>query len=288
MKKKILFISLLLLIMSITTGCFKRDNLEDINIITTSYPIEFVTRELYGEHSIVNSIYPDGVNIYEYKLSKKQLNDYSKKELFVYLGLSNDKDIAVKLLNTNNELLIIDGSFGMELKYGIEELWLNPSNLLMISQNIKNGLQEYINSSYLNKEIDENYNELKLKLSELDAEIKVTAQNSNIKTLIVSNDVFRFLEKYGFEVISIDPDTATEKDMNTAQERISNGTSQYIFTLENEKENENVISLQQSTSTGIITLRNISNITDDERNNGSDYIKLMNENLELIKKETYR
>ena len=114
MKKKLLFIILLLLI-SLTTGCFKRDNLEDINIITTSYPIEFVTRELYGEHSIVNSIYPDGVNIYEYKLSKKQLNDYSAKELFVYLGLSNDKDIAVKLLNKNNNLLIIDGSFGMEL-----------------------------------------------------------------------------------------------------------------------------------------------------------------------------
>jgi zinc transport system substrate-binding protein len=176
----------------------------------------------------------------------------------------------------------------MELKYGIEELWLNPSNLLMISQNIKNGLQEYIDSSYLNKEIDVNYNELKLKLSELDAEIKVTAQNSSIKTLIVSNDVFRFLEKYGFEVISIDPDTATEKDMNTAQERISNGTSKYIFTLENEGENANVTTLQQSTSTGTITLRNLSNITDDERNNSSDYIKLMNENLELIKRETYR
>ena len=287
MKKKILFIILLLLI-TLTTGCFKRDNLEDIDIITTSYPIEFVTRSLYGEHAIVNSIYPDGVNIYEYELSKKQINDYSEKELFVYLGLSNDRDIAVKLLNKNNNLLIIDGSFGMELKYGIEELWLNPSNLLMISQNIKNGLQEYIDSSYLNKEIDANYEDLKLKLSELDAEIKVTAQNSSFRTLIVSNDVFRFLEKYGFEIISIDPDTATEKDIHTAQSRINNGYSKYIFTLENEPDNPNIKSLQQSTSAGIITLRNISNITDEERNNSSDYVKLMNENLELIKRETYR
>ena len=176
MKKKLLFIVLLLCIF--TTGCFKRDDMEDINIITTFYPIEYVTNLLYGEHSVVNSIYPDGTNIYEYKLNSKQLKDFSKQDLFIYLGLTNDSDIAISLLNKNNKLLIIDGTFGMETKHGIEELWLNPSNLLMISQNIKNGLQEYIDSAYLNKEIDKNYEELKVILSELDAEIKLTAQNS--------------------------------------------------------------------------------------------------------------
>jgi len=287
MKKKILFITLLLLI-SLTTGCFKRDNMEDINIITTAYPIEYITRELYGEHSVVNSIYPDGTNIYEYEFKKKQLNDYSKKDLFIYLGLSSDKDIAVDLLNRNNDILIIDGSFGMELKYGIEELWLNPSNLLMISQNIKNGLQEYIDSSYLNKEIDENYEKLKLKLSELDAEIKLTAENSSIKTLIVSNDVFKFLEKYGFEIISLDPDTVNDKTTSDATSRINNGANKYIFTLENDKENEHVKTIQQNTTVELVTFKNLANITDEERNNSEDYIKLMNENLELIKKETYR
>ena len=38
--------------------------------------------------------------------------------------------------------MIMDANFGMEIQYGIEELWLNPSNLLMISQNIKNSLDE--------------------------------------------------------------------------------------------------------------------------------------------------
>lgn len=288
MKKNLLFITFLLLISLTTTGCFKRDNMEDINIITTAYPIEYVTRALYGEHSVVNSIYPDGTNINEYKFKKKQLNDYSKKDLFVYLGLSNDKEIAVNLLNRNNDILIIDASFGMELHYGIEELWLNPSNLLMMSQNIKNGLQEYINSSYLNKEIDENYNELKLILSELDAEIKLTAENSSVKTLIVSNDVFKFLEKYGFEVISLDKDSANEKTIADATANINNGTNKYIFTLENDKDNDIVKSVEQNTTAQIITLKNISNITDEERNNNEDYVKLMHENLESIKKETYK
>lgn len=287
MKKKLLFITLLLFVF-LTTGCFKRDNMEGIHIITTAYPIEYVTNALYGDHSVVNSIYPDGTNIREYKFKDKQLNDYSNKDLFIYLGLSNDKDIALNLLNRNNDILPIDASFGMELKYGIEELWLNPSNLLMISQNIKNGLQEYISSSYLNKEIDEHYEDLKLKLSELDAEIKVTAENSSIKTLIVSNDVFKFLEKYGFEIISLDPDTVTEKIISDATSLINSGTNKHIFVLENDKDNEHIKNLEQNTIVTTLSFKNISNITDEERNNSYDYIKLMNENLELIKKETYR
>jgi len=287
MKKKLLFITLLLFVF-LTTGCFKRDNMEGIHIITTAYPIEYVTNALYGDHSVVNSIYPDGTNIREYKFKDKQLNDYSNKDLFIYLGLSNDKDIALNLLNRNNDILPIDASFGMELKYGIEELWLNPSNLLMISQNIKNGLQEYISSSYLNKEIDEHYEDLKLKLSELDAEIKVTAENSSVKTLIVSNDVFKFLEKYGFEIISLDPDTVTEKIISDATSLINSGTNKHIFVLENDKDNEHIKNLEQNTIVTTLSFKNISNITDEERNNSYDYIKLMNENLELIKKETYR
>jgi len=284
MKKKLL---LLLLLCIFTTGCFKRDNMEGINIITTYYPIEYVTSILYGEHSVVNSIYPDGTNVYEYELNNKQLKDHSKKDLFIYLGLTNDSDIAISLLNRNNKLLIIDGTFGMETKYGIEELWLNPSNLLMISQNIKNGLEEYIDSAYLNKEIDEHYEDLKVLLSELDAEIKLTAQNAKNKTLVVSNDVFKFLEKYGFNIISLDPDTVTEKTINLAKEELSKKSNKYIFVLENEKLSEDIETFKQTTSSTFLTFKNITNITDEERNNRDDYIKIMNENLELIKKDAY-
>lgn len=285
MKKKLLFITLLLCIL--TTGCFKRDTMEDINVITTFYPIEYVTNILYGQHSVVNSIYPDGTNVYDYKLNNKQIKDFSRHDLFIYLGLTQDRDTAVSLLNKNNKILIIDGTFGMEVKNGIEELWLNPSNLLMISQNIKNGLQEYISSAYLKKEIDDNYEELKVLLSELDAEFKLTAENSSDKTIIASNDVFKFLEKYGFKVISLDPDTVTEKNINDAQDRINSKQNKYIFLLENEEETDVIKSLRKNTSVSILTFRNLTNITDEERNNREDYTKLMNENLELLKKETY-
>ena len=183
--KKIKYLGMMVFIISMmATGCFKRDNLEGIEIITTTYPVEFVTNYLYGEHSIVNSIYPDGIDTSNYSLSEKQLNDYSKKKLFIYNRITNDKDIALEFLERNEDMLIIDATYGMEITYGEEELWLNPSNLLMMTQNIKNGLQEYMTNSYLEKEIDKKYEEIKVSLSELDAELKLTAENATRKKLL--------------------------------------------------------------------------------------------------------
>ena len=45
-----------------TTGCFKRDNLEGIEIVTTTYPLEFATNYWYGEPARVNSVYPDEID----------------------------------------------------------------------------------------------------------------------------------------------------------------------------------------------------------------------------------
>ena len=104
MKRIKLFISII--IVSLLTGCsmFKRDNMENINIITTIYPLEYAISNLYGQSSTINSIYPDDINTDTYKLTEKQIKDNSEKDLFVYMGLTSDSDIAVKLINQNRDL----------------------------------------------------------------------------------------------------------------------------------------------------------------------------------------
>ena len=190
--KVLLIITILLL----TSGCLKKDNLEGISIITTNYATEYVTNILYGEHSEIEMIYPNDTNTFDYTLTNKQINDYSSKDLLIYNGDTDDKELAYEFINKNKNMLIIDGSYGIDITYGEAELWLNPSNLLMMTQNIKNGLKEYMTNSYLEKEIDTKYEELKLKLSELDAEIKLTAENASRKTIVVNSDSLKYLEKY--------------------------------------------------------------------------------------------
>ena len=48
MKKKILLLTGLTLFVLACSGCFKRDDLEDVTIYTSVYPIEYLTDRLYG------------------------------------------------------------------------------------------------------------------------------------------------------------------------------------------------------------------------------------------------
>ena len=289
--KKIKYILGLLIVTILLSGCtlFKVDSMDDISIITTNYPLEFVTRYLYGNHSIIKSMYPDGVNISTYEITDQMIENFSKEDLFIYLGYGNDKDIAVKLINKSNGLLIIDGSHGMKPDY-LEELWLYPPNLIMLAQNIKIGLSQYINSAYLVKEIEENYEELTLKLSELDAEYKLTCENASTKTIVTSSKYLNYLKKYGFNVISLDDDNkAIEKTINEVNDMINDGRVTHIFTLENVPISEaaNTI-LENNNKVSKIELKKADSITGDQRNNSEDYFTILNNNLDEIKKETYR
>src|SRR5690625_5287963 len=138
MKKIVNILVLLCLVISLS-GCIKRDSMEDITIYTTNYPTEYITRRLYGEYSDIESIYPDGVNINNYKLTNKQIEDYSKADLFIFNGLSNEKNYVESMRENNKDLKIIDTTLSMEYNNSIEELWLDPSNFLMMAQNIKTG-----------------------------------------------------------------------------------------------------------------------------------------------------
>lgn len=279
-----------LLILLGITGCslFKRDSMENINIITTNYSLEYVIKNLYGENSLVSSIYPDGTDINNYTFTEKQIKDFSKKDMFIYMGLTKDATQAVTFLNKNNDIKIIDATYGMQFKYKEDELWLNPSNLLMIAQNIKNGLGEYITSTYLLKNIDDLYNELKVSLSTLDAEYKTSVQNANNKTIFTNDDAMLFLEKYDLTVISLDENNENyEKNLALFKNYIKNGTVKHLYVYENTNTTETINEIIKD-KVETISFRNLKNITDEERENDKNYLTIMYENLDNLKKELYK
>ena len=282
--KKISYLIILLLILFSVTGCFKRDSMEDVTIYTTVYPIEYLTNELYGNNAEILSIYPDGINPNDYKLTEKQINDYSKAALFVYNGLSDEKKLAADFINRNKEIKIIDVSQGIDVSNDVEELWLSPANYLMLAQNIKNQLKEYITNKYVKEEIDENYNSLKLTISEMDAELKIIAEKSANKTIVVGNNTFKFLEKYGFEVISLEGDV-TVSDLNKVKNLINDSKISYIFVKENEEINSVITDLTNAYKISLTSIKTITNLTDDERKNGEDYLSLMKQNIAAIELE---
>ena len=282
-------ISIVLLSCILLTGCIKRDDMEGINIITTIYPIEYVTKRLYGENSNISSIYPRSTNIYEYEITDKQLKDFSSYDLFIYNGESNERTYATSMLNINKNLKIIDASYGLDVINADSDIWLNPSNILMIAQNIKQELSEYIDSPYIKKEIENNYEILKVDISELENELKKTADNSKYKRIISYDESLLFLEKYGFEVINLtDKNKNKDNNIELAKSLLSQNKLTYVFVTENENESNLLTELKNNYSAKIETFKIMTTITENDISNNEDYLSIMKSNISKLKEETYK
>lgn len=329
MKKILLIISLFLL-----TGCslFKSDALEGAEVYTTTYPVNYLINYLYGDESSIHSIYPTVDNFKEYELSEKKLNEFSKSNIFVFNSQDIDRNYAVKMLNKNKDLKLIDTSLGMTYNYSIEELWLNPYNYLMMAKNTKNSLNEYIKDPYLNKKINEKYEQLQYDLSKLDATYKDVFTNASYKVIVTDNELFKFLEKYNIEVISLEENIKTitltkddtlskiskeynvsisdiltynnkldenitigetikipiktidSSDVNKVKKLISENNIKYIYS--NSKEtNTTVSNLIKENKLELVTINTMYSINGNITNTNDNYLTIMNDNLELLKKE---
>lgn len=285
MKKIKLFIISIILCLS-TFGCMKQDAYDNILINVTSYPIEYVINYIYGDYSTITSIYPSGLDINTYELTPKQIKDISKSDMFIYNGLSKEKNIASQVLKKNKNIDIMDISKGLEVDYNETELWLSPTNFLMIASNIKNQLKEYVTNQKILDDIDKNYNKLKVEISEINVEFKTIAQNSTNNKLVVANNTFYYLKDYGFDVISIDENENSNTNLSQAKKLIQNKNIDYIFVLSGYKETEEIKELTSAGAT-IVEIPSLYQITEDQRKNKQDYIYFIKDMIEKIKLEVY-
>ena len=333
MKKIILLILSIFLI----TGCtpFENNSLKDADIYTTTYPVNYLIDYLYGENSNIYSIYQSDVNFKEYELSEKKINEFAKSSLFVFNSQDIDRNYAVSMLNENKNLLLIDTTLGMNYTHSIEELWLNPYNYLMMAKNTKTSLNEYIADPYVNKQINEKYEQLQYELSKLDAVYKETLKDAKYTTIVTDNDLFKFLEKYNIEVISLEEDIKTitikegdnlsdiskeynvsisdiltynnkldetihigetikipiktieTSNVNKVKKLISEKKISYIFS--NQNTSNNIVNdLIKEYDLELISINTMYSINGDISNNNQNYLTIMNDNLELLKKELYK
>ena len=283
MKKKIILLFILSIItLTITTGC-NNDKLEGSNITTTIYPIEYLVNVLYGDKSNITSIYPNDTDISKYELTEKQLNDYSKStSLFVYNGLSNEKEIAKTLINKNSRLQIIDASYGLKYKYGIEELWLNTNNYLMLANTIKDEIKNLSSSKYSAEQIEENYNKLEESLTTLDAELRTIAKaaiKNNNETIIIAYNSFGFLEKYGFKIINISSENNITSNIKN---KFKDKTYTKIFVNDTDNISDSIKDIVDNYDAELIEINTMATLTDKERSNGDNYLTIMNDFITKI------
>ena len=289
MKRVLLYLVMILIVTTFLTGCLKKDKMENIRIVTTVYPIEYVTNRLYANKSTIESIYPRNSVAYSYKVNNKKLNDYSKYDLFIYNGKSKEREYATTMLNKNKNLKIIDAAYGLNVTYKQSDIWLNPTNVLMIGQNIKNELIDYISNKTLINEINAKYETFKVDMTELETELKKTADNSVNTKIVVADESLNFLKKYGFNIINLtSKGKPNEGNIDKATELFLNGEIDYIFVMQHNNVPEIVDQLATGYSVKKLEFTSLDTLSEKNENNNEDYLSIMHNNIDLLKKETYR
>ena len=192
--------------------------------------------------------------------------------------------IAKDFLNENSKLLIIDATYGLNYNEDLMELWLAPNNFLMLAKNIKSSLNEVLDNSYHVENVNDKYDKLYEKVSWVDAELRNVArdaQENNNNTLIVASDVLKFLENYGFEVISLEELSASGSDtqINDLKSKFKNSTYSKIIKLGGYEDSKLVQELTSKYKAKTVSINDIMSNGDS----ASDYITLQYENISVIR-----
>jgi zinc transport system substrate-binding protein len=267
----------------ITSCSLKTNKLDNATIYTTIYPVKYIMESLYGENSTITSIYPNGVNLNEYELTEKQLDNYASGDLFVYVGVGNEKEIAKSLVNKNNKLLIIDATYGLSSN-NYKELWLAPNNFLMMLKNVKNSLNEYLDNSIKEEEVTKKYDEIYTKVSWLDAEfrsIAKQAEENGKSTLVTSSHTFDFLTGYGFNVICLQDieSSGSASAVSDIKSKFKGTTYTNIIKLNSEEESELVKELVNKYKAKVTNINDL--VTNED--SASDYVTIQYENISIIR-----
>ena len=187
------------------------------------------------------------------------------------------------MINYNSKLKVIDVSTGMDYNNSVVELWINPYNYLMMAENIKNGLSEYINNPYLVEEINKNYDSLKLDISKIDADLTESIKNAKYNTIVVDSDMFKFLEKYGLNVISlVKNDNYSLNTLVEIKKLIVENRIKYIYSTSDNNE------LAKQIGGELITINDMYSVDGRINNTNDNYLTIMKNNISLIEKELYK
>ena len=158
---------------------------------------------------------------------------------------------------------------------------MSPNNYLMLAKNIKDYLIEYLNSNTLIESVNTKYDELEEILSIKDADLRAIgkeAKENGTNALVVSNNVFKYLESYNFEIISLDEETLTESTLNSIDNNFDNGNYNTLIVLDNNY-TDNINKIIEEYEPEVINISSMT-VSNDE---SEDYLTTMQNFIDKLR-----
>ncbi len=322
MKKKILLTFITLFATSALAACSNGDdngnneNDEKLSIVTTFYPIYDFTQNVVGDEGDVELLIPAGTEPHDFEPSAKQIAKIQDADAFVYHNENMETWVPDTIEGwEEGNPNIVKGTEGIELMPGEEHdhdhgeeehdhdheedeeghsheydphTWLDPKLAIKEVEAISNQLSEdYPEKEETFKENADNYVE---ELEELDQEYEESLSNAKQKSFVTQHAAFGYLaDEYGLNQVAIsglspDEEPSPER-LAELKDYVEDNDIHYIYFEENASD-KIARTLADEVGVDLEVLNPLESLTDEQIDNGEDYISVMKDNLSELEKTT--
>ncbi|MDX5476059.1 MAG: zinc ABC transporter substrate-binding protein [Bacillaceae bacterium] len=294
---------------------------EILTVVTTTFVLEDFTRKIGGEHVDVINVVPLGADAHSFEPTARQMIEIMEADAFVYNGAgfegfvdavlkSMEKEDVVALLASNNIPLREDDDEHDDEHVDVHEedehsdenldvheedehlhagvdphAWLDLVYALQYAKNIYDLLVQL--QPEFEEQFTENYTNLKIELENLHVEFEEMVSTAERNQFIVSHAGYGYWEqRYGLEQIAISGLSPTnEPSQRQIEEILELGQSLNLTHLFVEQNFTSKIAEMIADEIGadILYLHNLEAATQEDIDNGENYISIMRGNIEALK-----
>ncbi len=312
--RNIKYMITLLTFIIFVTGCtgsinskkgFKEEN--KISVVTTVYPIYDFTKNIAGENAEIINLVPAGMEPHDFELSTGDMQLIEEADIFIYNGAGMEHFVDKTLQSiSNKDLMIVECAKDIELlnathsheegeiheKESHNEENMDPHTWLSISNAIKEA--EVIKEAFVKadeehaKYYEDNYQAYKEELTQLQNLYKSELSDLSSNTIVVAHEAFGYLcEEYNLTQLGIEGLTADSEPDSARMKEIIDFCREYevkVIFFEELVSPKVAESIASEVGAQTMVLNPIEGLTAEQIADEKDYISIMHDNLEALKK----
>ncbi|MBP1966586.1 metal ABC transporter substrate-binding protein [Paenibacillus aceris] len=279
-----------------------------LNVVTTFYPMYEFTKQVAGDHAEVIALIPAGAEPHDWEPSAKDMKKVKNADVFVYNGIVEGWVDQALSSADNQKRVVVEASKGIELMEGLPEeeedhkekdhkeadggkmmdphVWLDPVLAQKEVESIAAGLSQ---ADPANKEDYRKNAEVFIgKLKALDTTYRTSFEQVKKKDFVTQHAAFGYLAKqYGLTQVPIaglspeeEPSPAQMADI--IQFAKENQVKTIFFETLVDPKVAQTIATELHAKTEV--LNPLEGLTDEEKKRNLDYVGIMTNNLEALKK----
>lgn len=286
MKKKIYMILLALVL--VITGCTSSNNKdnEKINVVTSFFPVYDLVKRVGGDKVEVSNLTQTG-DAHSFEPGIRDMENISKSDLLAINGAGFEGWID-QIKSSQPDLKILDLSEGLDLievdGHTDPHTWLSVKNPQLMIEKIKDKLIEIDkkNESYYNENYQKALEEFKTVKKKYDQELS----KYKGRAFIAPHAAFNYLlQEYDLEQVGIEGiNSVNEPNAARMKEIVDIMKNKNINTVFYEYGQSDKIAqtIAEVVNGKVLPISTLEVITQKDVDNGMDYIKLLEMNLENL------